>query len=160
VLMLLVPGPDPVLKWLATWSGVRYSTLKHAAERDSLTHPQAVKIAGLFEDDREATVDWLMHHTGSAPQRPKMALRSPLAARSALGGTEIAPRSPMHRQRAARVAAAVEQTILRNELYGEEVDGRQFLIRNLTLFADDLADHECDNRDIVAVLAALVKGEL
>jgi hypothetical protein len=106
-----------------------------------------------------ADVEWISTGHGRPPQQGGNAPQRPPEPRSGPGGTGIAPRPPMHRSRALRVAAAVEHAILRNEVYGTET-GREFLIRELTLFANDLANHDCDNRDIIAVLTALVKGEL
>src|SRR5919198_326160 len=64
-------GKKLPLAWLADLAGVPRSTLKNAASRDSLSYDVAWQIAGLFEGDRAATVEWLRNGTSRAPTRPK-----------------------------------------------------------------------------------------
>src|SRR3989442_9724735 len=65
-------GKKLPLAWLADLAGVPRSTLKNAAARDSLSYDVAWQIAGLFDDDRAATVEWLRKGTRRAPTRPRM----------------------------------------------------------------------------------------
>src|SRR2546422_2643350 len=65
-------GKKLPLAWLADLAEVPRSTLKNAASRDSLSYDVAWQIAGLFDDDRAATVEWLRKGTRRAPARPKM----------------------------------------------------------------------------------------
>ena len=60
------------IAWLADLAGVPRSTLKNAASRDSLSYAVAWRIAGLFDDDIAATVEWLRQGTRNAPARPKV----------------------------------------------------------------------------------------
>ncbi len=70
--MLGPVGKKLPLAWLADLAGVPRSTLKNAAARDSLSYDVAWQIAGLFDDDRAATVEWLRKGTRRAPTRPRM----------------------------------------------------------------------------------------
>src|SRR6266480_1623002 len=65
-------GKKLPLAWLADLARVPRSTLKNAASRDSLSYDVAWQIAGLFDDDRAATVEWLRKGTRRAPSRPRM----------------------------------------------------------------------------------------
>src|SRR5205809_3801352 len=65
-------GKKLPLAWLADLARVPRSTLKNAASRDSLSYDVAWQIAGLFEDDRASTAEWLRKGTHRAPARPRM----------------------------------------------------------------------------------------
>src|SRR3989442_11052856 len=65
-------GKKLPLAWLADLAEVPRSTLKNSASRDSLSYDVAWQIAGLFDDERAATVEWLRKGSRLAPTRPKM----------------------------------------------------------------------------------------
>src|SRR5919197_5846650 len=102
-------GKKLPLAWLADLAGVPRSTLKNAASRDSLSYDVAWQIAGLFEDDRPATVDWLRKGIRSAPGRPRMALTGSSDAQS----TGVIVQRPDRAARLAGVAARAFAFVVR-----------------------------------------------
>ncbi len=107
--MLGPVGKKLPLAWLADLAKVPRSTLKNAASRDSLSYDVAWQIAGLFDDDRAATVEWLRKGTRRAPSRPRM----DSAGSSETQSVGVITQRPDRAERLAGIAFASE--LMRNE---------------------------------------------
>jgi hypothetical protein len=112
-------GKQLPLAWLADLARVPRSTLKNSASRDSLSYDVAWQIAGLFDDDRTATVEWLRKGTRSAPTRPRM----DSAGSSETQSGSVIMRRPDRAERLAGIAARAFALVVRAGDHLEEGGG-------------------------------------
>lgn len=147
------------LAWLADLAGVPRSTLKNAASRDSLSHDVAWHIAGLFDDDRVATVEWLRNGTLRAPERPRKVLTGSSDAHT----SDAIARRPDRAERlagiAARAVAPVVQAADRRKEGGGPKDAQRQLGEALLAFAAELMRREFGHTArLIAVAQRLIEG--
>jgi hypothetical protein len=152
-------GKKLPLAWLADLAGVPRSTLKNAASRDSLSYDVAWQIAGLFDDDRTATVEWFRKGTHRAPSRPRTDSAGPSEAQS--GG--VVMRRPDRAERlagiAARAFALVVRAADRREEGGATKAGQRQLGDALLAFASELMRQGFVHTPaLIAVAQRLIEG--
>lgn len=152
-------GKKLPLAWLADVARVPRSTLKNAASRDSLSYDVALQIAGLFEDDPAATVEWLRKGTrGGAPAKPRM---GPVW--SAETQTSAVMRRPDRAERLAGIAARAFALVVRAADTPEEGAGTKAGQRQLgdalLAFASELMRREFGHAaGLIAVAQRLIEG--
>src|SRR2546430_361075 len=151
-------GKKLPLAWLADLAGVPRSTLKNAASRDSLSYDVAWQIAGLFDDDRAGTVEWLRKGTSRAPLRPRM--DSGGSGQSQLGGTmRRTDRAERLAGIAARAFGLVVRAAERLEEGGATKAGQRRLGDALLAFASELMRKEFVHTPaLIAVAQRLIEG--
>ncbi|MGH7529190.1 MAG: hypothetical protein ACREMN_02310 [Gemmatimonadales bacterium] len=152
-------GKKLPLAWLADLASIPRSTLKNAASRDSLSYDVAWQIAGLFDDDRAATVEWLRKGTPVPPTRPRMVSMGSSETHS--GGVSV--RHPDRAERlagiAARAFALVVRAAERLEGGGGATAGQRQLGEALLAFASDLMRKGFVHTPaLIAVAQRLIEG--
>jgi hypothetical protein len=151
-------GKKLPLAWLADLAGVPRSTLKNAASRDSLSYDVAWQIAGLFDDDRAATVEWFRKGTHRAPTRPRMD-----SAGSSETQSSGVMRRPDRAERLAGIAARAFALVMRAaddvEKGGGTQAGQRQLGDALLAFASELMRKEFGHTAaLIAVAQRLIEG--
>jgi hypothetical protein len=151
-------GKKLPLAWLADLAGVPRSTLKNAASRDSVSYDVAWQIAGLFDDDTAATVEWLRKGTRRAPTRPRM--DSAGSSETQSGGVIL--RRPDRAERLAGIAARAFGLVVRAADRLEEGGGKagqRQLGEALLAFASELMRKEFVHTSaLIAVAQRLIEG--
>ena len=152
-------GKKLPLAWLADLAGVPRSTLKNAASRDSLSYDVAWQIAGLFDDDRAVTVEWLRKGTQRAPARPKM---DPTGSSETQSGGVIMQR-PDRAERLAGITARAFGLVVRAadrlEEGGGTKAGQRQLGDALLAFASELMRKQFVHTPaLIAVAQRLIEG--
>ncbi len=157
--MLGPVGKKLPLAWLADLAKVPRSTLKNAASRDSLSYDVAWQIAGLFDDDRAATAEWLRKGTGRAPSRPRMDSAGSSETQSVGVITQRPDRAERLAGIAARAFALVVRAAERLEEGGGTKPGQRQLGDALLAFASELMRKEfVQTPALIAVAQRLIEG--
>ena len=157
--MLGPVGKKLPLAWLADLAKVPRSTLKNAASRDSLSYDVAWQIAGLFEDDRASTAEWLRKGTHRAPARPRMVSVGSSKTQSAGVITQRPDRAERLAGVAARAFALVVRAAERLEEGGGTKPGQRQLGDALLAFASELIRKEfVQTPALIAVAQRLIEG--
>ena len=157
--MLGPVGKKLPLAWLADLARVPRSTLKNAASRDSLSYDVAWQIAGLFDDDRAATVEWLRKGTRHAPSRPRMDSAGSSETQSVGVITQRPDRAERLAGIAARAFALVVRAAERLEEGGGTKPGQRQLGDALLAFASELMRKEFVHTPaLIAVAQRLIEG--
>ena len=152
-------GKKLPLAWLADLAKVPRSTLKNAASRDSLSYDVAWQIAGLFEDDRASTAEWLRKGTRRAPARPKMDSVGSSETQSVGVITQRPDRAERLAGIAARAFALVVRAAERLEEGGGTKPGQRQLGDALLAFASELIRKEfVQTPALIAVAQRLIEG--
>ena len=152
-------GKKLPVAWLADLAEVPRSTLKNAASRDSLSYDVAWQIAGLFEDDRASTAEWLRKGTHRAPARPRMVSVGSSKTQSAGVITQRPDRAERLAGVAARAFALVVRAADRLEEGGGTKPGKRQLGDALLAFASELMRNEFVHTPaLIAVAQRLIEG--
>jgi hypothetical protein len=127
---------------LSARADVKYSTLKNAGARDSLTYDLARKLAAVFEDAEETTIEWLRGKDGGrAPETPKRAPGSLPGGLSAPGAPEGALVAMTRLHGGSALARVLQDAMDRDEMNGSRQALKDFRRFVFTLAKDLGARH-------------------